>query len=138
MKKINIIMGILLMVAFSSCTIQSKTIPSASLNAQVNLTMSDLEYIGDVTGNATQSYILFIPYGGRKYHLAAVTPQGILGSSNVPLNRGLQNALYDALQQKPNADFVFPLSIETKRHQMFLGSRQEYTVRAKAFRIKTN
>lgn len=137
MKRINILLGVLLVFAFSSCTIHQKTIPSASINAQVNLTMSDLEYVGEVSGTSTQSYFIFIPYGGRKYHVAAATPQGLLGTSNVPLNRGAQNALYDALKQRPDADFVLPLSIETKRHQMFLGSKIEYTIRAKAFRIKT-
>ena len=131
-------MGVLLVVAFSSCTIHQKSIPSAAINAQVNLTMSDLEFVGEVTGTSFQSYVLFIPYGGRKYHFAATTPQGLLGPTNIALSRGARNALYDALRQKPNADFVLPLSIETTRHQMFLGSKIEYTVRAKAFRIKTN
>lgn len=138
MKRINILIGVLLMVAFSSCTIHQKSIPAAAINAQVNLTMNDLEYVGEVTGSSTQSYFLFIPYGGRKYHFAATTPQGLLGPSNINLTRGARNALYDALHQKPDADFVLPLSIETKRHQMFLGSKVEHTIRAKAFRIKTN
>lgn len=138
MKRIYILLSALVIFGMSSCTIHQKTIPSASINAQVNLTMSDLEYVGEVSGTSTQSYFLFIPTGGRKYYVAATTPQSIFGPSNVPLNRGVQNALYDALQQKPDADFVLPMSVETTRNQMFLGSKRTVTVRAKAFKIKTN
>ena len=138
MKRLHIILITLVVLGMSSCTIQQKTIPSASINAQVNLTMNDLDYVGEVSGTSTQSYFLFIPYGGRKYHVAATTPQSIFGPSNLPLNRGVQNAIYDALQQKPDADFVLPMSIETTRNQMFLGSRRTVKVRAKAFKIKTN
>ena len=119
----------------SGCTIRQKAVPIAPLNAQVNFTMDDLEYIGEVTGTATQSYVLgFIPYGGRKYHVGAMVPQGF--GVAIPNNRGYNNAMYDALMQKPNADFVLPVSFEIVRDQQFLGNRQELTLRCKAFRIK--
>ena len=55
----------------------------------------------------------------------------------VPGNRQFNNALYDALMQRENADFVLPLSSSSVRDQMFLGYRSTLTVRAKAFRIKS-
>ena len=129
------VLMVLLAVVFSGCTIRQKAVPMAPLNAQVNFTMDDLEYIGDVTGTATQSYVLgFIPYGGRKYHVGAMVPQGFgVATQN---NRGYNNAMYDALMQKPDADFVMPVSFEIIRDQQFLGNRQELTLRCKAFRIK--
>jgi hypothetical protein len=120
----------------SSCTTYFKSIPTPVMNAQVNIDFDDLEYVGDVTGTSTQSYVLGIPYGGRRYYVA--TTGGFL--SQIPFignNRGTNNALYDALMQKANADFVLPISVERKVHQMFLGSKQIVTLRAKAFRIKS-
>jgi hypothetical protein len=54
------------------------------------------------------------------------------------LNRGYNNALYDALMAKPDADFVLPVSfiVETKR--MFLGRMETVTIKGRAFKIKTN
>ena len=44
--------------------------------------------------------------------------------------------MWDALQQKPDADFLLPMSVEKKTNRMFLGSKKTYSVRAKAFKIK--
>ena len=129
------LIGVVVM-SFSSCTIQQKVTPVAPLNAQVNFDMNDLEYIGEVSGTNEQSYVLgFIPYGGRKYHIGQAIPQG-LGIA-LPGNRGYNNALYDALSQRPDADFVLPVSYEVTRHQQFLGNRQVLTVRCKAFKLKS-
>ena len=48
----------------------------------------------------------------------------------------VNNALYDALQTQPDADFVLPVSVETVKDVMFLGNKTTYTVRAKAYKIK--
>ena len=120
-------------VSFSSCTMQQKVTPVAPLMAQINFDMDDLEYIGEVSGTNEQSYFIgFIPYGGRKYHKGQVGIQGI----TLPTNRGYNNALYDALSERPDADFVFPVSYEITRHQQFMGNRQVLTVRCKAFKLK--
>jgi len=107
--------------------------PESRPVTQVNLTMDNLEYVGDVTGSATQYYALGIPVGGRKYYTASV---GGLNLTSV-VSRGYNNALYDALMQKPDADFVLPLATEEKSNRMFLGRKQMITVRAKAFKIKS-
>jgi len=136
MKKLrNILVAAGLVVFASSCTMNSKSVASSSLNTQVNLTMGDLEYVGEVTGSATQYYALGLPIGGRRYYTASTGGLAIPGAGLV--NRGMSNALYDALMQKPDADFVLPLSMESKKNVMFLGRKEMITVRAKAFRIKT-
>ena len=123
------------MAGFPGCTIRQKAVPVAPINAQVNFTMDDLEYIGDVTGEATQSYLLgFIPYGGRKYHAGILVNQSL--GLGLPGLRGYNNAMYDALMQKPDVDFVLPVSYETITEQQFLGRRQMLTIRCKAYRIK--
>ena len=136
MKKIKIsylLAGFILITA-SSCTTYNKMVTSTPINTQVNLTLSDLDYVGEVTGTATQSYVLGLPYGGRRYYVGSVG-QGALGGI-VPTDRAVANATYDALMQKPDADFVMPFSAETKTQRQFLGSRKTITIRAKAFKIK--
>lgn len=134
MKKIkNLIVALGVVVFASSCTMMSKTVATSGLNTQVNLTMDNLEYVGEVTGNATQYYALGMPIGGRKYYTASV---GGLNIGSI-VNRGYNNALYDALMQKSDADFVLPLATEETTDRMFLGRKQMITVRAKAFKIKS-
>lgn len=117
---------------FTSCTQKFKSTPVAPVNVQVNVTMDDLEYVGEVTGTSTQSYLLGrIAIGGRRNHAGQVG-----GTIGLPQTRGVNNALYDALQTQPDADFVLPVSVETVKDVMFLGNKTTYTVRAKAYKIK--
>jgi len=123
---------------FSSCTMREKAIPLAPMNVQVEFTMDDLEYIGDVTGSTTQSYVFgVIPYGGRQYHRGTLINQGAIGGIQLPRTRGYNNALYDALQEQPDADFLIPISFEKTTEQQFLGRVETLSIKAKAFRIKS-
>ena len=123
------------MMTISSCRTTQKAVAVAPINVQVNFSMEDLVYIGDVTGTSTQSYVMGIPVGGRKYH------SGLLLSSSfslpIPASRGYSNALYDALSQMPDADFVLPVSYETNVDQMFMGRKVHLTLRCKAYKIKS-
>ena len=137
MKKLKalVLLPLAVVLLFSSCTVYTKTIAGPSqVEAQVQFRMEDLEYIGDVSGTASQSVLLgFIPIGNRLNHRANIGGPGG-GFLNTRL---FNNALYDALMQRENADFVLPLSTSSVRDQMFLGHRTTLTVRAKAFRIKS-
>ena len=46
--------------------------------------------------------------------------------------------MYDALQQKPDADMVLPVAFETVTEQQFLGRRVNFTVKNKHIRLKIN
>jgi hypothetical protein len=60
-------------ISLSSCVMKQKAVPLTPINAQINFDMDDLEFIGDVTGSTTQSYLLgVIAYGGRKYYCRKV------------------------------------------------------------------
>ena len=135
MKKIKaiILLPLAVVLLFSSCTVYTKTIAGTSVETQVQFRMEDLEYIGDVSGTASQSFLLgIIPIGDRRNHVANIGGGGLIGN-----NRLQNNALYDTLMQREDADFVLPLSTSSVRDQMFLGHRTTLTVRAKAFRIKS-
>ena len=134
MKKILILSTFSLMLAVSSCTMHNKSISGAPIEARVNFQSSDLEYVGEVKGTATQYYMFGLPYGGRRWHTAS-TGGSIINVQS--FDRAYNNALYDALAQKPDADFVLPLSSETTTNRAFLGKKVTLNVRAKAFKIKT-
>jgi hypothetical protein len=120
---------------FSSCTVYTKNIATTSVETQIQFKMEDLEYIGDVSGTATQTTLLgVIPIGGRRFHVASIGGGGLV---TVPQGRLFNNALYDALMQRENADIVLPLSSSSVRNGMFMGNKTTLTVRAKAFRIKS-
>ena len=125
------------MVIFSSCTITRQSIPTAPVHVQINLNMDNLEYVGDVVGTSTQSYVLKIPIGGRKYTAGVAAAQSSFVNMSLIHSRGMNNAMFDAMKSKPDADFLMPVSIESKKQQMFLGCRETITIKGKAFKIKT-
>lgn len=140
LKYLYLFAGMLLLA--TSCTTYTKVMNTAPVAVRMNLTMADMDYVGDVTGTATQSYFLGIPYGGRRYYYTGLKADGQLEGLTLPIglptifgNRGYNNALYDALMQKPDADFLIPVSYDVKVNQEFLGSLRTFTVRAKAFKI---
>ncbi len=134
-NKYLVLAALAVVMLVSSCTMHRKAVPLTPINAQINFDMDDLEYMGDVTGQSEQSYVLFLPYGGRRYHAGSLMPQGF--SIALPNNRGYNNALYDALQQKPDADLVLPVSFEVTTYQQFLGRRDVLQIRFKAYKIKS-
>ncbi|MEN9347192.1 MAG: hypothetical protein RLZZ77_703 [Bacteroidota bacterium] len=136
-NRLLILLASVMVVLASSCTTYQKAVPMTSVSAQIIIDFDDLEYIGDVTGTSEQSYLLnAIPYGGRKYRQGVLLSQSGLGIQ-LPNDRGTANAIYDALQQKPDADFVMPVSYETVNHRQFLGRREVLTVRFKMYKIKS-
>jgi hypothetical protein len=136
-NRLLIMLAGLMVILASSCTTYQKAVPMTPVNAQIIINFDDLEYMGDVTGTSEQSYLLnTIPYGGRKYRQGVLLSQSGLGIQ-LPNDRGTSNAIYDALQQKPDADFVMPVSYETINHRQFLGRREVLTVRFKMYKIKS-
>lgn len=140
MEKIRIHYLLYFLVALlgiTSCSMHKKSVPGSPIVTQINIDYDDLEYLGEISGEATQTYFLGLPFGGEKYKIGAII---IPGKVKLPVlrNRGFNNALYYALMSKPDADFILPLAIEVKRDQMFLGKEETIIIKAKAFRLKTN
>jgi hypothetical protein len=140
MKRNNIVFGLFFIFLIVSCVSRRNTMPVSPLNTQVNFNYDDIEYISDVTGTSTQSYLFgIIPIGGRRNHSGVFTtnnqviPAAFL---RVPNRRGLNNALYDALQSKPDADYVIPVSYKIETTFMPFGRKVTLTVRAKAIKIR--
>ena len=135
----KLIFGLLVSTMMFSCVVTRKGTPTAKVNLQINVDYTEFESVGEVIGESDQSYVFgVIPVGGRRNTSGFVLSQtpGTLGAV-LPNNRGVSNALYDALQQNSDADFILPISYESERQVMFLGNKTHYKVRAKVFRLKT-
>ena len=137
MNKSKIYISLLgIVLVFSSCTMYQSTIPQANVQAQLNVSMDDVEYLKDATGTAIQSYVVGLPIGGTKYKQVAVSNMatGIIGV-NIR-SRGYNNALYNAMKSIPDADFIMPVSMEIVSDRMFLGREDSVIVKVKAFKLK--
>lgn len=137
MKKLNIILPLLIaLLFFGSCTVYKTSIPRANVQTQINVGINDMQYLKDVTGVSVQSYVLGFRYGGEKYKSAAISnvSGNLIGVSL--RNRGYNNAIYNALQSVPDADFIMPIKMEVKSNRMFLGHQDSIVVKFKAFKLK--
>lgn len=138
MRKIQFIIlisGILLFAA-TSCTVKRVGMSVAPVTTQINFTMDDLDFVGNIEGVSEQAYVIGLPYGGRKYHSGIISRTSILNNIGIQ-SRGVNNALYDALKSRPDADFLLPVSVDVETVHGFLGKTVKYKVKAKAFKIKT-
>jgi hypothetical protein len=99
--------------------------------------MEDLEYVKEVEGNAVQSYFLGLPLGGDYKYKKINTSQNYWYIVNGK-NRGVNNALYKALKDSDDIDFVIPVSMIVESHRMFLGRQDSVSVRLKAFKLKVD
>lgn len=133
---LNLLIVPVLLLSFASCTITRQSLPQASINAQVELGMEDLEFVGLAEGKSVQKYVLGLPIGGRRYTSGYAAFQTGLPIPGIPATRGMNNAMYDALQTVPGADFILPVSVTSTRDVDFLGSTVTLTVKGKAFKIK--
>lgn len=131
-----IFLGLIFMSSCSSSRRVGRSIPASTLNTQVNLSMEDLDYIGEVKGTSTQTYLLGLPIGGRRQYFGQIAI-GSAGFNHVNFqSRGMSNALYDALNSRQDIDFVLPIAYDFEVHRMFLGRKVKINLRAKAFKIK--
>jgi hypothetical protein len=126
--------ALLVVLMFGSCKVYQTAAPQANVQAQLNFNLTDLEYIKDITGTATQSYVIGLPLGGEKYRHASVS--GVAGGLLNVRGRGYNNALFNALESVPDADFVLPISYEVVSDRMFLGRQDSVIVKVKAFKMK--
>jgi len=128
-------------VFLSSCStlnIVGRSTPSVNMNAQFNFTTEDLEFLGEVNGTSSQSYVLGFPVGGRRkfYANVGIAHSGLINGPFGNRNRGYNNALYDALSSKSNADFILPISVSYTIQRQFLGRKVYINIKGKAFKLK--
>ncbi len=125
---------ILTSMLLSACYMQKSVAPSTSLNIQLNLSFSDMEYIADTVIKVKQSYILGLPYGGERYKIGQLVLQNST-PSYIKRNRAFNRAIFEALNAYPDADFVLPVNYKLEKHIMFLGREEELTLKLKLLKM---
>ena len=125
---------ILMLVLLTSCFMQKSVAPSASLNVQLNLSYNDMEYIADTIIKVKQSYVLGLPYGGKRYKIGQLVLQDNF-PNYIKKSRPFNRAIFEALNAYPDADFVLPVNYRVDKYMMFLGREEELTLKLKLLKI---
>lgn len=128
------IIFILMLVLLTSCIMQKSVAPSASLNVQLNLSFNDMEYIADTVIKVKQSYVLGLPYGGKRYKIGQLVMQDNF-PHYIKRSRTFNRAIFEALNAYPDADFVLPVNYRVDKHMMFLGREEELTLKLKLLKM---
>lgn len=123
-----------IVISIQSCTIYKNG--TAVNKPFIDLRYDNMEYVKDIEGSTVQTYFLFFPVGGKRYK-RGYPVTNVINLTDINTKRGMRGALYDALQQAPDADFVIPVQQTIKVERMFLGRREYLDIRLKAFRIQT-
>lgn len=123
-----------MLVLFTSCFMQKSVAPSASLNVQLNLSYNDMEYIADTVIKVKQSYVLGLPYGGKRYKIGQLIMQDNF-PHYIKRSRSFNRALFEVLNAYPDADFVLPVNYRVDKHIMFLGREEELILKLKLLKM---
>jgi hypothetical protein len=152
-SKFTVIYMLFISVLLSSCASQngigSKTIHSTRVGTfmpndiRLNMTMDDFQYLG--TQEVSVSYkqylgvfTVFNEINSQEVARRTINIVDLSGNANLPIkyDSKLLRALYVALVNIPDADFVVPTGIITERDQMFLGSTITKKMKVKMYKIK--
>ncbi|MBI4945942.1 MAG: hypothetical protein HY840_06030 [Bacteroidetes bacterium] len=137
-------------VLLTSCGIGLRTTRSARSasfmpnDVRLNVTMDDYQYLGtqEVSVSYKKYLGLFTFYNeinGKETTLRNINLVNLSGPSAIgfyKLDFSLFRALYVAMVNHPDADFVVPVSLVTEKEQMFLGSNVKKTLKVKIYKIK--
>lgn len=141
MRKIRIILFAALATILASCSITSKS-SFAPDCTQLNLSMDDMEYLGDVTVSIDYDRYLGIfkkvhkindiKYDGKKVErVKANVFQG-----GVAVNPMISLALPKVFETYPDADYVVFVSESSHTEVLFLGSEISVSARLKVYKFK--
>ncbi len=136
-------------MVMGACSSTSKTIPGASkTEVNLNLTSSDIEIGSKISGRASVEYFLFIPYqvdGLNILHPKSMRVGNSLEDATGILLQELfeyglcKEAMNNAMEKAPEADFVMPMAVERATVNKFLVMSTEYCeVSGKAVTYKTS
>lgn len=133
----------LVAVAFSGCGTLTKSSASAPSTLQLNLSMSDLEYLGESNIEASyRTYLGFIrvldKVNGADYDR---TNPKITLLSNSNTNKGFLNgviskAAYKVLEDYPEAEYFQPVFKTKIKDRLFLGTNSTIKAVIKVYKYK--
>lgn len=129
-------------LGLSSCSVVKHNTYTPD-RVQLNLSMDNLEYLGDTeVGVKYNQYIGIIrvieaingkPYDGKViYRTNNISNASVLGGSNTILNR----ALYKVFNEFPDADYIVISKEMCQITRLFLGSEVTVSANVKAYKLK--
>ena len=137
-----LIMCICVVLGLSSCSIVKHNTYTPD-RVQLNLSMDNLEYLGDTeVGVKYNQYIGIIrvieaingkPYDGKViYRTNYIGNACVSGCSNTILNR----ALYKVFNEFPDADYIVISKEKSQTSRLFLGSEITVSAKVKVYKLK--
>jgi len=143
MKWLRILAIVCFAAVLSSCSIAKRSSFTPD-RTELNLNMSDLEYLGEieVTVDYNQYLGVFkkigaingIPYDGKKIDYAKHSA-AIFGGGVIP-DTILSRALPKVFETFPGADYIIIVGQQKEREVLFLGSENSVKARVKAYTLK--
>lgn len=137
MKSLKLfIIAIGLIMGFSSCSVINQGAYNPD-RVQLNLTMEDLEYLGETEISASYSrYIGFIrkinTINNELYDGKVIRHARIEGKLDNVLNR----ATYKIFEDYPQAEYIVVANEKVETTRLFLGSEVSVSARVKVYKIK--
>lgn len=145
MKLVHRIAVLMLLIPAISCSITNRSSYSPS-TTQLNLTMEDLQYLGEAEIGITYDTYLGLFSKIRSINGADFDPTVIQRatlrntSSDIiffkGMNRKLNRATYLVYEKFPDADYFLVTRQVAKKTVLFLGREVESTATVKAYKIK--
>lgn len=141
MKKLYFLFCIVCALALTSCGTTKNAKVFRPNNIQLNIALSELEYLGDceISVSYDTYFGLFThidkvngePYNSLEHTSADITPfTGIMSSGPVEL------AAYKVLQTYPTASYFLPICQTTTKTKLLFGSEKTVNVTVRAYSLK--
>lgn len=138
MKLLKPIICVAMAMVLASCSVVNKQSYSPD-RTQLNLQMSDLEYLGETEISVVYDTYLGIftrideingvKYDGKVHEYANL-------HTNRPLSRKLVRATPKVLEEYPEASYFIVTKQTVEKELLFLGSEKKVTATVKAYKIK--
>lgn len=101
-------------------------------NIRFNTSMSDLKYLGDVTGTLTYSEY----FGFLKVYNNNTTKKSFLYINGFGLSSWSSRILYDNIAKYEDAEIIMPIVVQENSFNMMLGRKVTTTIKAKVYKFK--
>lgn len=138
MKKLFFLFCLVCALGLSSCGSSKQANVFRPNNIQLNLSMNDLNYLGDCQISVTyDTYLGFITkvdkVNGESYSSLERKKAEIQPMSGVLSKGPIELAAYKVLEQYPNASYFLPICQTTTKTKLFLGTEKTVTATIRVY-----
>lgn len=130
MRKLVVLLLAALLLLITGCTMNSARMERSAMNASVQLDKSQYEVVGDISGSAEVTQILFFVDGVKPNY-----GQLMFGYPSYSSVEAM--AVYDAIENSKGADSIIAPRFKTKSTMFFpFYSKTSVTVTGKGIKLK--